>query len=63
MPKTPDFDNRTISTWRVDRKIHLIDDGFDDVASIDQAPPLWKDLTLASVVAVLLWAVATAVFV
>lgn len=31
-------------------------------STIDPAPPLWKDLTLASVVAVLLWAAALVVF-
>lgn len=62
MPKTRDIDNWTISSWRVDPQVHVMDDGFDDVSSIDHAPPLWKDLTLASIVAVLLWAAAAAVF-
>jgi hypothetical protein len=30
--------------------------------SVDKAPPLWKDLTLASVLAVLLWGAAAVVF-
>ena len=29
---------------------------------IEPAPPLWKDLTLASIVAVLLWLAAAVVF-
>ena len=35
---------------------------FEDSPASDQAPPLWKDLTLASVLAVLLWVAAAAVF-
>jgi hypothetical protein len=34
-----------------------------DASERDPNPPLWKDLTLASVVAVLLWGAAVAIFV
>jgi hypothetical protein len=34
----------------------------DESQGIEQAPPLWKDLTLALIVAVLLWIAAAAVF-
>ncbi len=63
MRHTRDVDNWTISRWKVEPRIHVLDDGFDDTASLDEAPALWKDLTLASIVAVLLWLVAAAVFV
>ena len=63
MPKTRDVDNWTISRWKVEAPVRVLDDGFDDSASLDEAPPLWKDLTLASIVAVLLWLAAAAVFV
>jgi len=29
---------------------------------VDEAPPIWKDLTIASAVAVLLWGAAAIVF-
>ena len=61
MHKTPDLENWTIRSWRVEPKIRLSDDGLDDL-SVEQAPALWKDLTLASIVAVLLWLAAAAVF-
>ena len=35
---------------------------FDESTPSEQAPPLWKDLTVASAVAVLLWAAAAIVF-
>jgi len=35
---------------------------FEEAPVVDQAPPLWKDLTLASFVALLLWAAAATVF-
>ncbi len=34
----------------------------DDSSVVDQAPPLWQDVTLASVVALLLWVAAVALF-
>jgi hypothetical protein len=63
MPKTPDVDNWTISRWKLEQPVRVLDDGFEDIGSLDEAPPLWKDLTLASIVAVLLWLVAAVVFV
>jgi hypothetical protein len=63
VPKTRDVDNWTISRWKVEPPVRVLDDGFDDIAGLDEAPPLWKDLTLASIVAVLLWLAAAAVFV
>jgi hypothetical protein len=60
MARSRDYDDWTISRWKVEPRIGAID--IDDSSAIDQAPPLWKDLTLASVVAVLLWVAAAAVF-
>ena len=51
-------DEWTIERWKTQPRLVL---EFSD-PSIEQAPPLWKDLTLASVVAVLLWAAAAVVF-
>lgn len=52
-------DEWTIERWRTEPR--LVDLEFSD-ASIDKAPPLWKDLTLASALALLLWAAAALVF-
>lgn len=54
--KAMDTDNWTISRWRTEPRIHGLE--FDDLNTGDEAPALWKDLTLASVVAVVLWTVA-----
>jgi hypothetical protein len=55
------LDDWTIDRWRTDphpSSLKLIDDD----ASGDQAPPLWKDLSVASAIALLLWAAAAVVF-
>jgi hypothetical protein len=52
-------DEWTIERWRTEPRLVGLE--FDD-ASIEKAPPLWKDLTLASALAVLLWAAAALVF-
>lgn len=62
MLKRHDLDDSTIRSWVVEPKVHLADEGFEDLSAVDQAPPLWTDLTLASIVAVLLWLAAAAVF-
>ena len=51
-------DEWTIERWKTEPR--LIGLEFTD-APVDQAPPLWKDLTLASVIAILLWAAAAIV--
>lgn len=58
--KTRDIEDLMISRWRLEPRIRGLE--FDDLSSGDQAPPLWKDLTLASIVAVLLWIAAAAAF-
>ena len=54
-------DHWTIEHWRLEPRISGLD-FFEDSPAKDQAPPLWKDLTLASVMALLLWLAAAAVF-
>ena len=54
-------DDWTIERWKTEPRLIGLDFlEFND--TVDQAPPLWKDLTLASAVAVLLWAIALVVF-
>ena len=51
-------DEWTIERWKTEpRLVHL---EFSD--AIEHAPPLWKALTLASAVAVLLWGAAIVIF-
>jgi hypothetical protein len=57
---TRDYDDWTISRWRVEPRLEGLE--MDESQGIEQAPPLWKDLTLALIVAVLLWIAAAAVF-
>ena len=52
-------DEWTIERWKTEPR--LIGLEVSD-PSVDEAPPLWKDLTVASVIAVLLWGAAAIVF-
>lgn len=52
-------DDWTIERWKTESRLVMPE--FSDV-SVEDAPPLWKDLTLASALAVLLWAAAAVVF-
>ena len=54
-----DADNWTIERWKTEPRLVALE--FSD-ATVEQAPPLWKDLTLASALAVLLWGAAAVVF-
>jgi hypothetical protein len=54
-----DAENWTIERWKTEPRLVGLE--FSD-ASVEQAPPLWKDLTLASALAVLLWGAAAVVF-
>ena len=56
----PNHDDSTIERWRLEPMRPSWD--FDDSPAVEQAPPLWKDLTLASVIALLLWVAAAAIF-
>ena len=52
-------DDWTIERWRTEPRLVALE--FSD-AVVEKAPPLWKDLTLASALAVLLWGAAAVVF-
>jgi hypothetical protein len=56
---TSNYDDATIAKWRLEPQLTAAD--IDDT-QYDQAPPLWKDLALASIVAVLMWMGAAAIF-
>jgi hypothetical protein len=53
-------DEWTIERWRIEPR--LIGLEFDESTLSEQAPPLWKDLTVASAIAVVLWVAAVIVF-
>jgi hypothetical protein len=56
----PNYDDRTIDSWRLEPGFRALD--LDDSYAVEQAPPLWKDLTLASIVALLLWGATVTIF-
>jgi hypothetical protein len=51
-------DDWTIDRWKTEPRLV----GLELSDAVEQAPPLWKDLTFASVLAVLLWGAAIVVF-
>ena len=53
-------DDWTIERWKTEPRLVGLE--FSDTTAVDKAPPLWKDLTLASALAVLLWGAAAVVF-
>ena len=54
-----DAEDWTIERWKTEPRLVGLE--FRDT-SVEQAPPLWKDLTVASAIAVLLWGAAAVVF-
>lgn len=56
---TRNYDEWTIERWRLEPRYPL---KFDESLGVDKAPPLWKDLSLALIVALVLWLAAAAVF-
>lgn len=57
---TQKVDEWTIERWRIEpRPVGL---EFDESTPSEPSAPLWTDLTVASAVAVLLWAAAAVVF-
>jgi len=56
--KTRNYDEWTIERWRLEPRYAL---QLDESLGVDKAPPLWKDVTLALVVAFVVW-LAAAVF-
>ena len=57
---TRSSDQWTIERWRLEPRVSGLE--FEESLASEQAPPLWKDLTLASVLALLFWIAAAAVF-
>ncbi len=53
-------DDWTIERWKTEPRLVGLE--FSDATLVEPAPPLWKDLTLASALAVLLWGAAAVVF-
>jgi hypothetical protein len=58
--KTRNYDDWTIDRWRLEPRYALELD--DSLGVVEKAPSLWKDLTLATVIALALWAAAAAIF-
>jgi hypothetical protein len=56
----PNLDDWTIERWKTEPRLVGLEPG--DLPSVESAPPLWKDVTVASALAVLLWAAAAVVF-
>ena len=57
---TRNYDDWRIDRWKVEPRFPSLE--LDDRPAADQAPPLWKDLTLASLVALVLWVIAAVSF-
>jgi hypothetical protein len=55
------YDDWTIESWRIEPRLRPLD-APDRDRDPEGNPPLWKDLTLASVVAALLWGTAALMF-
>jgi hypothetical protein len=58
--KTRNSDDWTIEHWRTEPRCRVLDPA--DPETVDQAPPLWKDLTVAFVIAAASWAAALVLF-
>lgn len=54
-------DDWTIERWKTEPRLVGLEFG-DGAEAVEKAPPLWKDLTVASALAILLWAAAAVVF-
>lgn len=55
-------DDWTVETWRIEPKLRPAGDEVAGPDEAEQNPPLWKDVTLASIIAALLWGAAAAMF-
>lgn len=53
-------DDWTIERWRTEPRLVGLE--FSEPVTFEKAPALWKDLTLASALAVLLWGAVAVVF-
>lgn len=56
---TRHYDDWTVESWRIEPRLRAFENDMDEA---EQNPPLWKDLTLASVVALVLWGAAAVIF-
>ncbi len=54
-------DEWTIERWRVEPRWRTLGD-VEEPQLVEHAPPLWQDLTVASIAAALLWGAAVALF-
>ena len=54
-------DEWTVKHWRIEPRWRVLED-VDEPPIAEQTPPLWKDLTVASIAAVLLWGSAVVLF-
>jgi hypothetical protein len=52
------YDDWTIDRWRIEPRLKALDLEMTDVE--EKSPALWKDLTLAALIAILLWMAAAA---
>ena len=52
-----DAENWTIERWNTEHRLVGL-----ELTDLEEGPPLWKDLTLASALAILLWGAAVVVF-
>lgn len=57
----PKADEWTVKHWRIEPRWRVLED-VDEPPIAEQTPPLWKDLTVASIAAVLLWGSAVVLF-
>ena len=59
--RTRNYDDEwTIERWRLEPRPRTLE--FDEPMPREQAPPLWKDLAVASIAAALLWTAAALLF-
>jgi hypothetical protein len=56
--RTRNFDEWTIERWRTEPRLQMFDFELDEAP--DQTPPFWKDVTCASLIALLFWGMAAA---
>jgi hypothetical protein len=57
---TRNYDDWTIDRWRLEPRLERFE--IEDPPDVDPTPTLWKDLTMASAVALVIWITAALVF-
>jgi hypothetical protein len=57
----PDRDEWTVKRWRIEPRWRTLED-VEEPELVEQTPSLWKDLTVATIAAVLLWGAAAVLF-